>query len=61
MRKYVLNPETLIYEIKEVSLKHKILKSFLLFAGSVGLAFLYAWLFSSCPRIRPAKDGLAEG
>lgn len=47
MRKYVLNPETLIYEIKEVSLKHKILKSFLLFAGSVGLAFLYAWLFSS--------------
>jgi hypothetical protein len=47
MRKYVLNPETLVYEIKEVSLKHKLLKSFLLFAGSVGLAFLYAWLFTS--------------
>lgn len=47
MRKYELNPETLIYEIKEVSLKHRILKGCLLFACSLILAFLYAWLFTS--------------
>lgn len=47
MRKYVLNPETLIYEIKEVSLRHRLMKGLSLFALSVGLAFLYAWLVTS--------------
>ena len=47
MGKYILNPETLLYEIKEVSLKSKVFKGLLLFAGSVAMAVLYLWLFTS--------------
>lgn len=47
MGKYILNPETLLYEIKEVSLKSKVFKGLLLFAGSVAMAILYIWLFTS--------------
>jgi len=47
MGKYILNPETLLYEIKEVSLKSKVFKGLLLFAGSVAMAVLYIWLFTS--------------
>ena len=38
MRNYILNPETLLYEIKEVSLKSRLFKGLLLFVGSVLLA-----------------------
>lgn len=47
MRKYILNPETLLYEIKEVSLRSKLMKGFLLVAGSVALSVLYLWVFTS--------------
>ena len=47
MGKYILNSETLLYEIKEVSLKSKVFKGLLLFAGSVAMAVLYLWLFTS--------------
>ena len=47
MRKYILNPETLLYEIKEVSLRSKLLKGLLLVAGSVALSVLYLWVFTS--------------
>ena len=47
MGKYILNPETLLYEMKEVSLKSKFFKGLLLFAGSVAMAVLYIWLFTS--------------
>lgn len=47
MRNYILNPETLLYEIKEVSLKSKLFKGFLLLAGSIALAALYLWVLSS--------------
>jgi len=47
MGKYILNPETLLYEMKEVSLKSKVFKGLLLFAGSVAMAALYIWLFTS--------------
>ena len=47
MGKYILNSETLLYEIKEVSLKSKVFKGVLLFAGSVAMAVLYIWLFTS--------------
>ena len=47
MRNYILNPETLLYEIKEVSLKTKLFKGFLLLAGSIALAALYLWVLSS--------------
>lgn len=47
MGKYILNPETLLYEMKVVSLKSKVFKGLLLFAGSVAMAVLYIWLFTS--------------
>ena len=47
MGKYILNPETLLYEMKEVSLKSKVFNGLLLFAGSVAMAVLYIWLFTS--------------
>lgn len=47
MGKYILNPETLLYEMNEVSLKSKVFKGLLLFAGSVAMAVLYIWLFTS--------------
>lgn len=47
MGKYILNPETLLYEMKEVSLKSKVFKGLLLFVGSVAMAVLYIWLFTS--------------
>ena len=47
MGKYILNPETLLYEIKEVSLKSKVFRGLLLFAGSVAMAVFYLWLFTS--------------
>ncbi len=47
MGKYILNPETLLYEIKEVSLKSKVFKGLMLFVGSVSMAVLYLWLFTS--------------
>lgn len=47
MGKYILNPETLLYEMKEVSLRSKVFKGLLLFAGSVAMAVLYIWLFTS--------------
>lgn len=47
MGKYILNPETLLYEIKEVSLKSKVFRGLLLFAGSVAMTILYIWLFTS--------------
>ena len=47
MRNYILNPETLLYEIKEASLRSKLFKVLLLLAGSIALALLYIWVFTS--------------
>lgn len=47
MRKYILNTETLMYEIKEVSLKSKLFKGLLLLAGSLAMAVLYGWTLTS--------------
>ncbi len=47
MGKYILNPETLLFELKEVSLKSKVFKGVLLLAGSVAMAVLYVWIFTS--------------
>ena len=47
MRNYILNPETLLYEIKEASLKSKLFKGLMLLVGSITLAVLYLWIFSS--------------
>lgn len=45
-RKYSLNPETLLYELKEVSRKTIFARATLVFLGSVALALLYFFLYS---------------
>ncbi len=48
MGKYILNPETLLYEeIKEETLKSKVFKKLLMFAGSLAMSVLYFWFFTS--------------
>lgn len=60
MRNYILNPETLLYEIKEASLKSKLLKGFLLVAGSVALSVLYLWVFTSVLGVDLPKTALLK-
>ena len=57
---YILNPETLLYEIKEVSLKSKFFKGLLLFAGSILITFLYIWLVTSVAGIDLPKTTLLK-
>lgn len=45
-KKYSLNPETLLYELKEVSKKTIFARATLVFLGSVALALLYFWIYS---------------
>lgn len=46
-KKYIINPETLMYEIKEVSNKSRLAKWLSVLVGGAGLGFLYFWLFTS--------------
>lgn len=46
-KRYKLNPETLLYEIKEVSRSSRVMNSFLLFLGSLALFVLYLWIYTS--------------
>ncbi len=46
-RKYSLNPETLMYELREVSKRTIFAKATLVFLGSVALALLYFFLYTS--------------
>ena len=46
-RKYSLNPETLLYELREVSRRTIFAKATLVFLGSVALALLYFFLYTS--------------
>ena len=55
MRNYILNPETLLYEIKEVSLKSRLFKGLLLFVGSVLLAAAYFWVVTSVAGVELPK------
>ncbi len=46
-KRYIFNPETLTYEVKERSVKGRFFKGVLLFAASLGMAVLYAWIYTS--------------
>ena len=46
-RKYSLNPDTLMYELREVSRRTIFAKATLVFLGSVALALLYFFLYTS--------------
>ena len=60
MRNYILNPETLLYEIKEVSLKSRLFKGLLLFVGSVLLAAAYFWVVTSVAGVELPKTGFLK-
>ncbi|MCI1639683.1 MAG: M23 family metallopeptidase [Bacteroidales bacterium] len=59
-KKYILNPETLMYEIKEVSAKSRVLKWFSVLAAGAGLGFLYFWLFTSVLGLELPKTALLK-
>jgi murein DD-endopeptidase MepM/ murein hydrolase activator NlpD len=44
---YKLNPETLLYEIKEVSRKSRYIKGFAVIVAGTSLFVLYLWLYTS--------------
>ncbi len=46
-KKYIFNPETLTYEPTERSARRRVLKSVLLFAGSIAAALFYVWIYTS--------------
>ena len=46
-KRYIFNPETLTYEVKERSVKGRFFKGVLLFVASLGMAVLYAWIYTS--------------
>ena len=43
-KRYKLNPETLLYEIKDVSRSSRVMNTLLLFLGSLVLFVLYFWI-----------------
>ena len=46
-KKYVFNPRTLMYEVKKRSRRSRLIRSVVLFAGSIALSVLYFWLYAS--------------
>lgn len=46
LKRYSLNPDTLLYELIEVSKKTIFAKATLVFLGSVALAVLYFWIYT---------------
>ena len=46
-RKYVLNPRTLAYEVKNRSKKLRVMRSVALLAASMACAVLYFWIYTS--------------
>ncbi len=46
-KKYIFNPETLSYEVQKVSGRRRAVRSLLMLAGSVVLAFFYFWIYTS--------------
>ena len=44
-RKYTFNPKTLSYEVKRRSRRSQIIRSIVIFAGSLVLSFVYLWIY----------------
>ncbi|MCQ2140311.1 MAG: M23 family metallopeptidase [Bacteroidales bacterium] len=58
---YTLNPETLLFEqLKKVPLRRKFLKSMLLFLGSIALALLYFWIYTSVLKFDTPKTAILK-
>ena len=59
-KKYIINPETLMYEIKEVSGKSRLMKWFSVMVAGAGLGFLYFWLFTSVLGLELPKTAILK-
>ena len=46
-KRYIFNPDTLTYEVKERSARARFFKGLLLFAASLGMAVFYIWIYAS--------------
>lgn len=57
---YILNPTTLKYEVKKRSRTSRVLRSMGLFAASLGMAFLYFWIFTGVLGLEPPKTTLLK-
>ena len=59
-RKYRLNPETLLYEVKERSRKLLAAKTFVLFLGSLVAAAVYLWFYVSVLHLELPKTTMLK-
>lgn len=59
-KKYSLNPETLLYELKEVSRKTIFARATLVFLGSVALAVLYFFIYTHVLDMESPKMALLK-
>ena len=59
-KKYVFNPKTLSYEIRKRSRKSRIMRSVALLIGSVALAVLYFWVYTSVLDFELPKTALLK-
>ena len=46
-KKYTFNPRTLSYEVKRISRRSRVLRSIVIFAGSLVLSLVYMWIYVS--------------
>lgn len=55
LKKYDLNPETLLYEMTREPLRNRLAKTALVIAMSIAIAALYFWLYSGVLGLEPPK------
>ena len=60
IKKYVLNPKTLSYEVKSRSRRSRALRTVAMFAMSLGMAVLYFWLYTGVLGLEPPKTILLK-
>lgn len=59
-KRYILNPDTLKYEVKRRSRRSQLLRSFGLFLMSVGMTVFYFWIYTSVLGLDPPKTLLLK-
>lgn len=60
MTKFVYNPETLMYEAKDESRRHKVIRRILLWICGAGLVVFYLWLFVAVFKFDPPKTAILK-
>ena len=60
VKKYTFNPRTLSYEVAKRSRRSRIMRSMVLFAGSIMLSVLYFWLYASVLGLELPKTSMLK-